>query len=39
MQSYPAMRIAYIDNVDKDAAGKGTPMSVLLRWDPGAVLG
>ena len=35
MQTYPAMRIAYIDNVDKDSSGKGTPMSVLLRWDQG----
>lgn len=35
METYPAMRIAYIDNVDKDSSGKGTPMSVLLRWGPG----
>lgn len=35
MQSYPSMRIAYIDNVGKDSSGKGTPMSVLLRWDEG----
>lgn len=37
MQQYPAMRIAYIDNVgaDKKTGMNGTPMSVLLRWDPG----
>ena len=34
MQKYPALRIAYIGTVRSVAAGgKGTPMSVLLRWN------
>jgi hypothetical protein len=34
MQKYPALRIAYIDTVKSIApGGKGTPMSVLLKWN------
>ena len=34
MQKYPALRIAYIDTARSIAVGgKGTPMSVLLRWN------
>lgn len=34
MQKYPALRIAYIDKVNSiTAGGKGTPMSVLLKWN------
>lgn len=34
MQKYPALRIAYIDTSPSlTAHGKGTPMSVLLRWN------
>lgn len=34
MQKYPALRVAYIDTAPSLAArGKGTPMSVLLRWN------
>ena len=34
LQKYPALRIAYIDTAPSlTARGKGTPMSVLLRWN------
>ena len=34
MQKFPALRIAYIDKVTSLVpSGKGTPMSVLLRWN------
>jgi hypothetical protein len=34
MQQYPSLRVAYIDTVKSIApGGKGTPMSVLLRWN------
>jgi hypothetical protein len=34
MQKYPALRVAYIDTAPSlSPRGKGTPMSVLLRWN------